>query len=67
MRTALGQWIRENREALGLSQRKLAPLIGISYVHLSHIETGKSNGSIDIIQKLADYFGQPFTIEPNKP
>jgi transcriptional regulator with XRE-family HTH domain len=67
MNNTLGQWIRENREAIGLSQRKLAPIISISYVHLSHLETGKSNGSIDIIQKLADYFGKPFTIEPNKP
>jgi len=39
---ALGAIIRQRREALGLTQEKLAATVGISKPYLSNIETGKA-------------------------
>ena len=45
----IGQRIRKNRRALGLSQEELAEKIGISSTHMSHIETGNTKLSLPVL------------------
>ena len=49
----IGQRIRKNRKALGLSQEELAEKINISTTHMSHIETGQTKVSLSLLLKLA--------------
>ncbi len=42
LRKEAGRWLRDRREARGLSQRQLAELIGIEYyTFISQLETGR--------------------------
>ena len=49
----LGKLIRKLRKKKGLSLRKLAEKVDISYVNIAHIENGRSGASRKVIQKLA--------------
>lgn len=49
-----GKNIKKRRQALGYSQLKLAEMLDISSNHLSSIETGKSDFSINVLIKLCD-------------
>ncbi len=51
-RGSLARKIIRERAALGLSQRELARRAGISFEHLSRIETGKHIPSVPTIDKL---------------
>jgi transcriptional regulator with XRE-family HTH domain len=53
LRLTLGLNIRVRRVELGISQEELARLIGTSASHLSGIEHGRHNTSIDHLQRLA--------------
>lgn len=57
LRTALELRIKDLREERGLSQRAFAPIAGIDRNYLAHIENGKRNVSIDLIEKIANGFG----------
>lgn len=46
--------IKEHREALGLSQYKLAEQLGITQTFLSEIERGRKNPSLEQFFKLCD-------------
>ena len=46
--------IKERREALGLSQHKLAEQLGITQTFLSEIERGRKNPSLEQFFKLCD-------------
>ena len=50
---AIGQRIRKNRKAQGLSQEALAEQVGISVTHMSHIETGNTKLSLPVLVELA--------------
>ena len=50
---AIGQRIRKNRKAQGLSQEALAEQVGISVTHMSHIETGNTKLSLPVLVDLA--------------
>ena len=42
LRKEAGRWLRDRREARGLSQRQLAELIGVEYyTFISQLETGR--------------------------
>lgn len=42
LRVGVGQWLRDRRSALGLSQRELADLAGFEYyTFISQLETGR--------------------------
>lgn len=47
--------IRERRVRDGLTQERLAELLGVSRIHLNGIETGKRNVSLELKKKI-DYF-----------
>ncbi len=49
----LGDKIRKMRKARGLTQEKLAELIGIDNKHLSRIEIGKHMPTYSVLKKLA--------------
>ena len=49
-----GEKIRNARKSLGLTQRQLAELLGISNTSISNWEKGLSRPDADMIQKLCD-------------
>lgn len=53
-RKRLGARIKALREQQGLSQRKLALMIGSNQTHLWQIENGTVNVGLDILCRLAD-------------
>ena len=50
---AFGLLIRKLRKAKGLSLRKLAKLVDVSFVNIAHIENGRVTTSKKIIRQLA--------------
>ena len=53
-RKRMGARIKTLREQQGLSQRKLALMIGSSQTHIWQIENGTVNVGLDILCRLAD-------------
>lgn len=53
-RRRLGGRIKALREQQGLSQRKLALMIGSNQTHIWQIENGTVNVGLDILCRLAD-------------
>lgn len=49
--------IREYRQAAGMSQRKLAAMIGVTQGAIHQWEAGKTLPMVDKLFKLADAFG----------
>jgi len=45
--------IRINRKKKGLSQKQLAEIVGINTSHLSRLENGRYQPSIEVLKKLA--------------
>lgn len=54
---ALGQRVREQREALGLSQEALAHQAGVHWTFLGQVERGRRNISLHNLLKLAAGLG----------
>ena len=52
-RSLVGRRIRSLRKTRGLSQEKLADLVGTSPKYLSRIETGRENPTLDLFLRLA--------------
>jgi len=49
----IGEVIKSKRKALGISQKKLAELAGISNTYLSDIEVGRTDPSLKTMTKIA--------------
>lgn len=49
----IGQRIRKLRKAQGFSQEQLAECAGISTTHMSHIETGNTKLSLQVLTDIA--------------
>ena len=49
----IGQQIRKVRKAHGLSQEDLAEKVNISTTHMSHIETGNTKLSLQVLVDIA--------------
>lgn len=45
--------MKEAREAMGISQEKLAQIVGCSYVTINRIENGRSETSLDLTTRIA--------------
>ena len=58
--------IKEARISQGLSQNKLAKLVGISQPFMREIENGRKNPSIDVLFRICDVLGIEiiFTVKP---
>ena len=53
----IGKRIRQLREKAGITQLKLAEIAGVTLVHLSNVETGIALPGVEVVIKIADYFG----------
>jgi transcriptional regulator with XRE-family HTH domain len=53
----LGQTVRSQREALGLTQRALAQKLGVEASHVAFIESGRRKPSLKLVAHLADTLG----------
>lgn len=56
-RQAIGARIRSLRKENGLTQERLALMVGLERSYLAKVEAGKKNASIDVLEKIADGFG----------
>jgi transcriptional regulator with XRE-family HTH domain len=52
-----GTLIRESRNALRLTQRDLAAMVGVKASHIAYIEGGQRNPSLALLRRLADTLG----------
>lgn len=53
--STLGEYIKTNREAAGLSQRQLAARIGIHHSYLARLESGENDSpAAEVLQRIAD-------------
>ncbi|MGE0769499.1 MAG: helix-turn-helix domain-containing protein [Hyphomicrobiaceae bacterium] len=60
LRRAAGVWLRQQREAAGLSQRDLAALVGLEYyTFISQLENGRGRLPPDQYELWAAAFGMP--------
>ena len=71
-RLRVGRTIRQLRRLRGLSQERLAELVGNTYKHIGEVERGETNVTIDILTaiaaglsvKVADLFGPASHVSP---
>ena len=61
--TTLGAAVAQRRKNLGLDQRALAEIAGVSVHALSNIETGKGNPTLKTLSALADILGMEIRLE----
>ena len=57
----MGQAIRRLREKERLSQERLALMVGISRQHLSNVESGKANPTVELLYRIACGLGTKMT------
>lgn len=55
----IDQLIREYRKARGISQMKLAEMVGVSYQQIQKYEKGMSRISVDRLQQISRALGVP--------
>ncbi len=63
-RHILGDRVLKRRMELGLSQAKLARMVGTSPNRIYLIENGEANPTLDTLQRLASVLGISFEIRP---
>jgi transcriptional regulator with XRE-family HTH domain len=52
----IGEKIKKLRTRKDLSMRELGEHIGVSHAHISKLESGINSPSVDLLEKLAEYF-----------
>lgn len=58
-RVALGRAVRKRRESQGLSQARLALMVGSSKSHIWRIETGRVSVGVDDLARIAEALDTP--------
>jgi transcriptional regulator with XRE-family HTH domain len=58
LRRTIGENLRAARQQADLSQTELGQLTGVSLKHVSRVERGEANVSVDILNKLAKAVGK---------
>ena len=58
-KATIGLFVRQMREAKGLTQEQVAVKTGISYQFLSGVENGRENFSIEVLESLGNALGCP--------
>lgn len=56
-----GERLRQRRQALSISQGELGERTGVAVSHISNIERGKGNPTLDIMVRLCDVVGCPIS------
>jgi transcriptional regulator with XRE-family HTH domain len=51
------KWLKEQRYDLGLTQRELANLLGLTEETINYFENGKRTPGLQALKKLSDFFG----------
>ncbi|WP_146903648.1 helix-turn-helix transcriptional regulator [Adhaeribacter aerolatus] len=59
----LAKQLRDARKELGLTQKELGEIIGVTRQRITRIESGTQNVTIETLQKLAAALDYDFTIE----
>lgn len=54
---ALSVFLKEFRIQWNMSQREAARHIGVSYVHLCRVEGGKASLSLEMLERVCNYYG----------
>lgn len=49
----MGRKIQKARQEKGITQEKLAEMADISRTHMGHIEQGRRQPTLDVVQKIA--------------
>lgn len=57
-RQGLGKTLRALRARTGLGIKQVAPRLGITYTYLSKLENDEKRPSKDLIERIADYYGE---------
>ena len=57
MEETLGQKVRRLREAMGITQKELGEMLGVSYSMITQLETDRTQPSLKILNNMADIFG----------
>lgn len=57
LQSEFGKIVRSKRNALGISQEKLAEIAGLHFTYVSSVERGERNLSLSNIAKLAKALG----------
>jgi len=55
--------IRDARRSKGLTQVRLAKMLGVTSIYISYIENGKDKPSFKLIEKMADKLNLRFTLK----
>ena len=58
----IASYLVARRKTLGVSQRELAELSGISLHALSNLESGKGNPTFDVLEKVATTLGVSISV-----
>lgn len=61
--TPIGERVRERRKALGISQRDLSELAGVSLHTLSDLESGKGNPTLATLERVLLPLGLVLSIQ----
>jgi transcriptional regulator with XRE-family HTH domain len=59
--------LKRRREILGVTQRHLSEMSGISLRALAALESGKSNPTLETLSKLAEVLGMELKLELKHP
>ncbi|NCD35172.1 MAG: helix-turn-helix domain-containing protein [Spartobacteria bacterium] len=62
----IGRKLVERRRILGVDQKSIAELSGVSVHTLSNIESGKGNPSLKILCKILDVLGLELSMDIKK-
>ncbi|HLT32842.1 MAG TPA: helix-turn-helix domain-containing protein [Aquaticitalea sp.] len=62
----MGQTIKRRREILAITQRDLADLSNIGLRTLKALENGRSNPTLETLNKLMDVLGMELSIDVKK-
>lgn len=65
--STLAHTIRRRRRQLGVDQKKLSELSGVSVHTISDIESGKANPTVSTLRDLLEVLGLELAIQPRKP
>jgi len=63
----IGCFVRDRRQAAGMSQRELGELAGVGTRFVSELERGKRTVRIDAVNKVLAVFGKRLGVIPAKP
>jgi len=65
--TELANIIRKRREELSITQKDLAEMSGVNLRSISNIESGVSNPSLEVLNKIAEILGLEIAIKVKAP